>query len=86
VGASAKSSARANFQDTDYETVIIDLLDGQYSNPVRVVAFNAAKGWARDVSAEIATELRRRCDLQMREVPHDIGEFVQMYEVSRKLR
>jgi hypothetical protein len=26
-------------------TVIIELMDGQYSNPVRVVAFNTAEGW-----------------------------------------
>ncbi len=29
---------------TDRETVIRDLFEGQYSDPVRVVAFNTAKG------------------------------------------
>jgi hypothetical protein len=29
---------------TDFEIVIRDLLDGQYSNPVRVVGFNTAEG------------------------------------------
>ena len=29
---------------TDRETVIRDLLEGQYSNPVRVVCFNTAEG------------------------------------------
>ena len=47
---------------TDLETVIQDLLDGQYSNPVRVVSFNTAEGWSRDISANVAGELRRRCD------------------------
>jgi hypothetical protein len=32
---------------TDLETVIQDLLDGQYSNPVRVGSFNTAEGWSR---------------------------------------
>jgi hypothetical protein len=46
---------------TDFEIVIRDLLDGQYSNPVRVVGFNTAEGWSRDVSEDIANELPLRC-------------------------
>ena len=44
---------------TDLECVITDLLDGQYNSPVRVVGFNTAEGWSRDVSAEVAVELCR---------------------------
>ena len=36
------------------ETVINDLLGGQYYNPVRVVGFNTAEGWSRDVSEDVA--------------------------------
>ena len=38
-------------------TVIRDISDGQYSNPVRVVAFNTAEGWSRDVTEDIAREI-----------------------------
>jgi len=41
-----------NVQDTDFEAVIQDLLEGQYSNPVRVIGFNLSEGWGRDVSEE----------------------------------
>ena len=54
---------------TDRETVIRDLLDGQYSNPVRVISFNIAEGWSRDASDDIADALRWRCDLEGREPP-----------------
>jgi hypothetical protein len=64
-------------EKTDFETVINDLLGGQYYNPVRVIGFNTAEGWSRDVSAEFADELRCRCDLQ---VPQNILEFVQQHE------
>jgi hypothetical protein len=37
-----------------------DLLTGQFSNPLRVIAFNTAEGWARDVSEGIAWEGTRR--------------------------
>jgi len=59
------------------ETVIADLLDGQYSSPVRVIAFNTAEGWSRDVSEAIARELRRRCADQMRDLPAFLQEFVE---------
>ena len=37
--------------------MIRNIADGQYSNPVRVVAFNTAEGWARDVTEDIAREM-----------------------------
>lgn len=30
------------------ETVIRDLLDGQYGHPIRIVAFNTSEGWSHD--------------------------------------
>ena len=66
----------ADAQTTDLETVITDLLECQYSNPVRVIAFNTAEGWARNVSEDVAHELRRRADLQLTELPECLREFV----------
>ena len=43
---------------TDRETLIRDLIEDQYENPVRIVAFNTAEGWSRDVTIDIADELR----------------------------
>ena len=62
---------------TDYETVIRDLLSGQYSNPVRVVSFNTAEGWSRDVSAEVAEDLQQRCHLESRELPESLMAFIE---------
>jgi len=36
-------------------------MEGQFSSPVRVIAFNTAEGWSHDVSAEVADEIARRC-------------------------
>jgi len=68
-----------NVEDTELESVINDLLDGQYSNPVRVVGFNTAEGWSRDVSEDVARELRQRCADQDRELPDFLHEFVERY-------
>ena len=65
---------------TDLETVIQDLLNGQYSNPVRVVSFNTAEGWSRDISADVAEELRRRCELEARQIPASLAGFFARHE------
>jgi hypothetical protein len=70
----------AEFETTDYETVILDLLEGQYKNPIGVFCFNTAEGWSRDVSGDVARELRRRCDLQLCDVPSSIVDFVERHE------
>jgi hypothetical protein len=51
------SSAETDEADADRETVIADIISGQYKKPVRVIAFNTAEGWARDVTEEIAREI-----------------------------
>jgi hypothetical protein len=43
--------------DADRAAVVLDIAAGQYSRPLRVVAFNTGEGWARDVSEEIAREM-----------------------------
>lgn len=60
--------------------MITDLLLGQFKNPVRVVAFNTAEKWSKDVSADVAHELRHRCDQQMRDAPFGLEEFMDRHE------
>jgi hypothetical protein len=64
---------------TDLETIISDLLTGQFNDPVRVAAFNTLEHWAADVSADVAAEIRTRCDIQGEPVPDHLSEFVQSY-------
>src|SRR5262245_66114204 len=64
----------------DLETVITYLLEGQYRNPLRVVGFNAAEGWARDVSADVADELLGRCGLERAGVSAYLEAFVHLYD------
>ena len=76
----------ADEERTDREIVIVDLLDGQFSNPVRVVAFNTAKGWSRDVSEDIADELRQRLSALDREIPPDLEDFIERHGGGRPLQ
>jgi hypothetical protein len=63
-GRNGRAYRETDVENADLETVIIDLLDGQYKNPIRVIGFNTAEGWSQDVSADVADELRRRCHLR----------------------
>src|SRR3954453_11117898 len=63
-------------EDTDLESVIAAMLEGQLSKPVRVIRFNTAEGWSRDVSEDVAHQLRQRCSDQGRLVPESLEQFV----------
>jgi hypothetical protein len=52
---------------------------GQFNDPIRIVTFNTREGWSRDVSAELAAELRRRADLEGRQLEGTRAEFVEAY-------
>jgi hypothetical protein len=47
-GKPGRAWAQAENERADLEAVVEDLLTGQYSNPIRVVAFNTAEGWSED--------------------------------------
>jgi hypothetical protein len=80
LGRNGRVYPETDVETADLESVILDLLDGQYRNPVRVIAFNTAEGWSQEASADIAQELRRRCDLQLRDVPSSIQDFVERHD------
>jgi hypothetical protein len=46
-GQLGRAWREADYEQTDLETVIQDLLSGQYNNPIRVVAFNTEERWSR---------------------------------------
>jgi hypothetical protein len=62
------------------QSVVEDLLDGQYNNPVRVIGFNPAERTSRDVTNEVAQELRQCCAEQSREPPEFLDEFLSRCE------
>ena len=68
---------------TDRNTLLADLLEGQYIDPIRVVAFNTARGWSRDVSEVIADELARRLAMDDRDIPRSLEEFLDQYGSGR---
>jgi hypothetical protein len=69
---------------TDLETIIDDLLTGQFNDPVRVVAFNTLEHWANDVSKDIAQLIQTRCDIAGDPVPEHIRDFIESYALTTR--
>jgi hypothetical protein len=75
-GALGRSWREADEESTDRRTIIRNILAGEYKNPARIVAFNSAEGWCRDVTVDIADELRRRF-IEYNEVPEAVLAFLE---------
>jgi hypothetical protein len=59
-GKFGKAFVETDIAEADREAIIRNFISGQYSNALRVVAFNTAEGWSRDVSEDIANEVLER--------------------------
>lgn len=62
--------------DADLETVIRHILSGDYAYPVRIVAFNAAEGWSRDATADVALEVALRVAKTGAEISPALQDFI----------
>jgi hypothetical protein len=69
----------------DKETIIRNLMEGQYNDPVRIVSFNTAEGWARDVTEDIAAEIRDRAERSGDGLSPGLRDFIDR-EVGRTKR
>ena len=67
-GALGRAWRETDEDAADRRTILRNLLAGEYKNPARIVAFNTAEGWSRDVTVDFADELRRRF-IEYHEVP-----------------
>ena len=56
-GPLGRAYCETDEDEADEETVVENILNGQYSHPLRVVAFNTTAGWAQDVTKDIARAL-----------------------------
>ena len=75
-GQLGRSYREVDEDKADRETVIRWLIEGQYQNPVRIVAFNTSEGWSRDVTVEIARELRDKADRFGTELSPGLRDFI----------
>ena len=63
--------------EADRDTIVRNMIEGQYARPLRVIALNPSEGWSRDVSEEIATAVLTAARAEGRELPAGTSEFVE---------
>ena len=63
--------------EADENNTIENILSGQYSHPLRVVAFNTDEGWARDVTEDIARAVLDRAQKEDRPIGKGAQEFLE---------
>ena len=83
-GRNGRAWRETDVERSDLETVITDLMSGQYASPVTVVAFNLAERWANDVSKVIAREIQMRADLAHSNLSLSLDEFVERHTGRRE--
>jgi hypothetical protein len=59
-GNLGRAFRETDLAEADHDTIVRNLISGQYRNPLRVIAFNTVEGWSRDVSEEIAYDVLDR--------------------------
>ena len=59
-GDLGRAFRETDIAEADQETIVRNMISGEYEDPLRVVAFNTVEGWSRDVSEEIAYDVLDR--------------------------
>ena len=79
IGASYRETDAA---DCDRASIVRDLLQGQFHNPVRVIAFNAAEGWSADASEEIARAVLECARAEGETLPSKVQAFCERHTIE----
>ena len=78
-GKLGRAFVETDIAEADRETVLRNFVTGQYSNALRVVAFNTTEGWSCDVSEDIAGELIERAFDGDDNLPEDTKRFIERH-------
>jgi hypothetical protein len=84
-GSIGRSYREVDEAETDRATLIRNLISGQYNNPVRIVCFNTSEGWSRDVTEEIAREIKEWSQRKGEELSPGLRDFIE-YQLELRER
>ena len=71
-----RAYAETGDDEADKETIVENILNGEHSHPIRVVAFNTAEGWSRDVTDDIARAVLSTAHSEARSIGVAAQEFL----------
>jgi hypothetical protein len=78
-GNSGRAYRETAEEAADFNSIVDDLMAGQFNNPIRVIAFNISEGWSRDVSDQVARELLERVAKEDKWLARAARRFVELH-------
>jgi hypothetical protein len=78
-GRAGRAYVETDVENAGIVEVTSRLLSGEYSNPIRIVAFNTAGGWSRDISEDIARIVADGFARRGEALPSHLLDFVESY-------
>jgi hypothetical protein len=78
-GAPGRTYRETDEAQADLESLIGNMLRGEYNNPQRVVVFNTADNWSADVSEDVAWEVLKRVATEGRELALSTRKFCEFH-------
>jgi hypothetical protein len=79
LGGQGQFRQQREVERMELDTVVADLLSGQFNDPICVAAFNTLEHWSRDISIDVAREIQCRCDMDGLNVPPHLAGFVELH-------
>ena len=67
---------------SDLEATIGELVAGCFNDPIKVISFNTLEHWMKDISCDVAGEIRARCDIYGIELPDYLSDFIESHSQS----
>jgi hypothetical protein len=64
---------------SDLDTTITELVAGCFSDPIKVISFNTLEHWMKDISTDVAGEIKARCDIDGVTLPDYLSDFVESH-------
>ena len=77
---------RETNEGEDLAAIIEGLITGQYNKPLRVITFNAAEGWSRDISEDVGREILIRVANEGHSLPSSTRDFVSLHAGEHNTR
>lgn len=73
------NSTEIPIERSDLEAMIGELVAGCFNDPVKVISFNTLEHWMKDISTDVAGEIRARCDIEGVTMPDYLSDFVESH-------
>jgi hypothetical protein len=64
---------------SDLESTIGELVAGCFNDPIKVISFNTLEHWMKDISTDVADEIKARCDIDGVRLPDYLSDFVESH-------